>query len=95
MPPDPLFVHANHVEAALWAAFALVVLLSGRSRSRLTLATALLLFGISDLVEARTGAWYRPWWLLTWKAACLAVMLALGILYKSRQFRAKLSMCSR
>ena len=29
-------------------------------------------FGISDFVEIHTGAWYRPWWLLAWKATCVA-----------------------
>ncbi|MBE7458640.1 MAG: hypothetical protein KJ057_17160 [Phycisphaerae bacterium] len=38
-----------------------------------------LAFGASDVVEADTGAWWRPWWLLAWKAACLAVLLTLLI----------------
>jgi hypothetical protein len=29
----------------------------------------------SDLVEARTGAWWKPWWLFVWKAACVLLML--------------------
>jgi hypothetical protein len=38
-----------------------------------TTASALLFaFAISDVVELRTGVWWRPWWLAVWKAACLA-----------------------
>ena len=36
---------------------------------------ALFWFGISDFIEARTGAWYRPPGLLLWKAACVAALL--------------------
>ena len=36
----------------------------------------LLAFGASDLVETSTGAWYDPWWLFLWKAACVACLLA-------------------
>lgn len=28
-------------------------------------------FGVSDIIELQTGAWWRPWWLLLLKAACL------------------------
>jgi hypothetical protein len=43
-----------------------------------TLATILLmLFGVSDFFEAQSGAWWRPWWLLTWKGLCLFALIAL------------------
>ena len=32
-------------------------------------------FGISDLVEMHSGAWWEPWWLATWKGACVVVMV--------------------
>jgi len=35
-----------------------------------------LLFGISDLVEVQTGAWWDPWWLFTLKAFCVVIFLA-------------------
>jgi len=39
------------------------------------------LFGVSDLIEARTGAWWRPWWLCCWKAVCLTGMVACFLKY--------------
>ena len=95
MTIDPTFALANHIEAGLWIVLAIVTAIRGRWKPRFVLATALLLFGISDVVEAHTGAWYDPWWLLLWKAACLATFLTLGISYKRHRFRAKLSTCSR
>lgn len=35
-----------------------------------------ILFGATDVIEAGTGAWWRPWWLFAWKAACLLILLA-------------------
>ncbi len=40
-------------------------------------AVTLVLFGVSDLVETVTGAWWRPWWLLLWKGVCVAILAAL------------------
>lgn len=80
---DPLFRQANYVEAGLWLTIGVVSLAvafrrADRVRSRcLLLAVTMLAFGPSDLVEAHTGAWWTPWWLLVWKGACLLVLLAL------------------
>lgn len=78
----PLFRYSNYAEAALWCAMSLVILLRrpaepglGR-RWTLACAITLFIFGASDVVEASTGAWWDPWWLLIWKGACLAVFLA-------------------
>jgi hypothetical protein len=51
-------------------------------------AIAFAAFGISDVVEVQTGAWRRPWWLLTWEAACVVIFLGLYIDYFRRR-RAK------
>ena len=75
-----MFVTLNHLEAGLWCAiglaFAVVgVRASGRTNRRCYLLAAVFLaFGVSDIVEAQTGAWWRPWWLLAWKVGCLYVM---------------------
>jgi hypothetical protein len=92
---DPTFALANQLEAGLWITLAVITAIRGRSKLPFVVAAALLLFGISDLVEARTGAWYDPWWLLAWKAACLFAILLVGISYKRRRFLDKLSTCSR
>jgi len=73
----------NVIEALFWlavaAGFAWAALLS-RKRPRWALpaaAVTLAAFGISDFVEARTGAWWRPWCLFVWKAGCLALLISL------------------
>ena len=81
MLADALLFWANLAEAVLWFAFAAGFAVSaarhraGARPLRLTAAAAFALFAASDLIEAHTGpppAWWRPWWLLAWKAACLA-----------------------
>ena len=83
----------NLCEAALWSAFGVVMLAKTRSaktsasrRIYASLSAAFFLFGVSDFIEAHTGAWWTPWWLLVWKAACV-VWLALGFFryYKTNQ----------
>ncbi len=71
------FVAANVVEALLWFLVAGIVFYRFRSAAGAVLLVA---FGISDLVETQTGAWWRPWWLLVWKAACIAGLLTLLVL---------------
>jgi hypothetical protein len=72
----------NLVEAGFWLIFAMVLVTAAGKQERsvriLGLISGLIavLFGISDLVEARTGAWWRPWWLLLWKAICVMGMVA-------------------
>ncbi len=70
----------NLVEAGLWAAVACVCLVQAcRVRGRLRrvfagLSIAFLAFGASDVVEAHTGTWWRPVWLLVWKGMCLTAI---------------------
>ena len=67
----------NLMEAGVWflvaAVLAVKAFLDPRElRSTLLfLAIVAAVFGGSDLVEARTGAWWRPWWLLVWKTTCV------------------------
>jgi len=78
-----MFKTANYVEAVLWLAIGLAfgaraLLKRNGWRTECGIAAlAFVLFGVSDIVEATTGAWWRPWWLLIWKAACLCVFLRL------------------
>lgn len=79
--PDDLHARGNLLEAFVWwalaAGFAFYAWRSQGARRRLCLIAcgAFAAFGLSDIVEIRSGAWWRPWWLLVWKAACLAVMV--------------------
>lgn len=79
-----MFEIVNYIEAGLWGLFAVGFAVrtrrAGEARGRcLIAACAFLFFGLSDVVEAHTGAWWRPWWLLAWKASCLLVFLLLVI----------------
>ncbi|MDT8286545.1 MAG: hypothetical protein RQ748_05500 [Elusimicrobiales bacterium] len=79
----------NLAEAALW--FAAGLTLAGARRGEpfarmkgLTAAAAALfvLFGLSDLAEMKTGAWWAPAWLLAWKTVNgLALLFCVGRMY--------------
>ena len=77
----------NLAEAILWlslGAFLLTRVLRRRTDTpRLAIFSAVILmfFGLSDLVEMKTGAWWDPWWLFLWKALCVAGLAAAGLLY--------------
>src|ERR1700682_1896350 len=81
---DPEVI-GNYIEAAFWVTVALVLGIKGRNgrqplRKLAFLASVIFFsFGLSDLVEAQTGAWWRPFWLFLWKGFCL-VGLALSYL---------------
>jgi hypothetical protein len=85
-----LVLHAlfNAIEAGIWLLLAIVIARrtwrkAGRTRNIGTAAAAAFAaFAVSDLVEIHTGAWYRPWWLLAWKAACLAMLAACYIQFR-------------
>lgn len=80
----------NLVEAIFWltlGGFCAWMFAAGTWPSRwvLPLAVLLVLFGVSDLVERQTGAWWRPWWLLVWKAVCLVSLMGCSLmLYRGR-----------
>jgi hypothetical protein len=80
---DSFFATANCIEAALWAVIGagfIVHALRPRAANRIVAfvaAITFLAFGLSDVVETRTGAWWRPWWLVAWKGVCVVVFLAL------------------
>jgi hypothetical protein len=75
----PADFHAlfNQIEAALWftIALSLAIWLRMQRPWRWLLPLAFGVFGVSDLIEAQTGAWWDPWWLLVMKAACVLVFL--------------------
>jgi hypothetical protein len=80
----------NAVEAVVWFILAVVVFVAGARhadirRNAWTASAALVLFGFSDLVEIRTGAWWRPWWLLVWKGSCIAAFIVLLWIWSRRR----------
>jgi len=70
----------NAFESVFWIVIGLVVYwrshrLSGASRKvGAVAAAAFFLFGVSDVFEIASGAWWRPWPLLLLKVACVAVL---------------------
>jgi hypothetical protein len=91
------FEIGNALEAALWVTMAIgfgayAMRVQGGLRRRCLMAAVLLaMFGLSDIIEISTGAWWRPWWLLAWKVACvagLAMLLAEHVLRQRSRSRA-------
>lgn len=70
----------NDVEPYIWYAVAAVAWFALRPYAgvwpRSVLALSLIAFGTSDFFEAE--AWWKPWWLLTWKV--VAGITALGVI---------------
>jgi|ERR1043166_1056264 hypothetical protein len=70
----------NLMEAGLWFVLALALFVYTFRREKqlrgtlFILSMTLAVFGASDLVEARTGAWWKPWWLFVWKAMCVLAL---------------------
>lgn len=82
MSPADVF---NACEAVWWIACGVTVACSGSrlarlsSRRRIILAALLIAFGISDVIEIRTGAWWRPTGLLIFKSVTLTGIVILGV----------------
>ena len=86
-----MFETANYIEAGLWVLFSLGCLFLALKRQgkeqklMFLLAGAFFLFGMSDVVEVHTGAWWRPWWLLIWKAVCIVFVASTTfVVYRRR-----------
>lgn len=91
---EPWFRIANYCEAGLWIVLGVIMLVVGvlkraaARRRALLAAPTFALFGVSDIIEAHTGAWWDPPWLLVWKGLCLVVLAALALsLYRDRRRR--------
>ena len=85
-----LIDYFNALEIVLWSALGLGLLAASfrAARWRMETGTAGLLFlafAGSDAVELTTGAWWRPWWLLAWKAACIAGLVLVGVRVRRRR----------
>lgn len=78
----------NAFEVILWGsigAYLLVVRARAPTVMRRNLTVSgisFFFFAASDVVEIQTGAWWSPWWLLVWKALCVAVLLATYFSFK-------------
>ena len=83
------FTLFNLAEGLLWlgiaAGFAFTMY-KGYPNTGLRIVAAILFltFGISDFVEIQTGGWYKPWWLLAWKASNLVGFVILFTQFRRR-----------
>ncbi len=86
-----MFRIANYVESGVWVLVAIGIVWWGfrranwRRRPVICAAIVLVAFGGSDIVEADTGAWWRPWWLLLWKSLCILLFLVAILRARKRQ----------
>lgn len=76
----------NAFEAVLWLVIGVTLLCLMRWRpelkGRLLLsAVGFFAFSGTDLVEMQTGAWWKPWWLFVWKAACVVLLSSVGVFH--------------
>ncbi len=75
------FKWANIVEGVLWLSLGVVIVIKYRSWRAAFVALTLACFGVSDWVEAGSGAWWQPWWLLAWKAVCIFVLVTAVVMH--------------
>ena len=74
------FAVSNYWECALWCAISVTFLgffVVKHHADLLVGFVAFALFGLSDYIEAGTGAWWTPWWLLVLKVGCVLVFVVL------------------
>ena len=77
----------NYVEAGAWVTIAVLLFIASlrveRKRGRIGIiaAVSFLAFGVSDVVEAQTGAFWRPISLLALKALCVLSLALCGLAY--------------
>ena len=81
----------NALEAVWWLALAVVAAACGRGvrgftwRRQIALTVLLAAFGISDIIEFFTGAWWSPPALLVLKAVCLmGLVITAALIYSAR-----------
>ena len=91
---DPEVI-GNYIEGLFWIVVGLVLIVAGQRANRqyrilsIVASGVFVVFGVSDFVEAQTGAWWRPLWLLGWKASCLVILA--WCYWKYRRIRARLA----
>lgn len=84
---DPVSIF-NAVEATWWIGLGIAILAvrvrPNTAMFRWPMSAVLVLFGVSDLIELWSGAWWRPWWLAAWKVGCGATIAGLALLWYRR-----------
>lgn len=77
----------NYFEAGLWFSIALILLVCRKDllpelkRLASIVGISFAVFGFSDIIEASTGAWWRPLGLLGLKGLCILSFICCWIKY--------------
>ena len=77
----------NIIEIFLWLGFSVIFWIPALRRDEkrrafcITGAVTFMVISASEVVEVYTGAWWRPWWLLVWKASPAVVFALMGRWY--------------
>jgi hypothetical protein len=83
----------NYIEAIFWISIGITYLYFANTKTSklyfFFVALTFITFGISDIVEANTGAWWKPLWLFFWKAICLISFIILIIVYYTSILKTK------
>ena len=80
----------NYIESGLWFLLALILTINALTKGKLNpyfkikiiSAIAFFAFGISDIIEAQTGAWWWPFSLFLLKAICVITFVICFFKYK-------------
>ena len=84
----------NYLEAGVWFLFSLIFIIKSRQdrfnkKIFTALGVTLFLFGISDIIEVQTGAWWKPVGLFLLKAGCVVSMIIFFTKYYIRKYSNK------
>lgn len=81
----------NEIEAGVWLTIAIGFLVYSlrvtgeKRRTGIICFVAFFIFGISDIIESKTGAWWRPLWLLAMKVPCVITFIYCYLKYRRAQ----------
>jgi len=73
----------NYIESILWFSCAAILFVAGINTGGMhgryfkvicVVVPTFVALGISDVIEAYTGAWWRPWPLLLLKVTCVVII---------------------
>ena len=90
---ETVYKKGNYIEAGIWLIFSGAFAISAIKNSglirlhRIVATFTFLLFGLSDIVEVQTGAWWHPWWLFFWKSLCVLSMFCLLIFFVKIEYK--------
>ena len=84
---EAMFVVFNILEAIFWFVLGLLIYMKTKEERYYSLkimtSTTLIVFGVTDLIEVKTGGWDRPIGLLVLNSICVLSLIGCFVKYKS------------